>query len=203
MRVIDWFEKFYEDHRKRHPRHDWPKYDVSDAFIEAWIAQFTMLGVTQEDADLVSVQSTAEDISFLNEHLPTFINLVKGLHSSRREEHVQDQARTREEAVVISSDCPECEGIGRAIRKYTIPDRYNTEFDGSLFCRCSLGRFDENQYREEWPDERARRDDLQAHPELWDTSMSHRTWSTIPSRNPQGSFSPFRSYWIPRSEDDR
>lgn len=75
-------------------------------------------------------------------------------------------------------------------------------FEGSLFCRCSLGRFDEAQYSQEWPEDRARRDDLQAHPELWGTRFSHWTWSDEPSRNNGGVHLPFRSYWIPPEEGE-
>lgn len=202
-KVTDWFEEFYRKHRERHQRPDWPDYDLNDEFIRSWIANFTQLRVEPDEAEYASVQLTREEIRFLGNYLPALVNSIESLRQSRINQRAQHRNRTREEAAANSYDCPECEGSGRAIRKYRIPDRYDMSFDGSLFCRCDLGRFDERQYSEEWPEERAKRDDLQAHPDIWSRYLTHRSWSSTPSRNPQDfARMPFNSYWVPPEEGE-
>lgn len=197
MRPSDWLQGFYEAHCRRHPRSDWPEFNLDDEFISSWLANFILHNVTRDEAEVASIQIAGKGVSYRNEHLSAILAAIDEIRRNRGNDRARELARTREDAARRSEDCPECNGDGRARRRFVIPDRYKNTFEGSLFCRCPLGRFDENQYRQEWPEEREKRDDLQSRPDLWDRTISFHEWSDVPTNPTENSYSPFSSYWLP------
>jgi len=181
MRVAEWFEEFYKTHVRRTGRNDFPQFSLTDPYVESWRHAFVLHGVKQEDAEEASKLVAANPPPTLALQLQSVIEEVKTIQRARLESETQEISASRAHAADASWDCPECDGDGFAIRDYVIPDRYGSRrFRGSLFCRCAMGRYIESVYRNEHPDDWAKRDDLQAHPDLWNFEWDHRTWSNNP-----------------------
>jgi hypothetical protein len=80
------------------------------------------------------------------------------------------------DAVRASADCPECKGTGWAKRRAAWHSLVRP-FVVELGCRCPLGAWRIGQ-------DDGMRDALQSNPDVWDSRLSHRTWSKRPSPSP-------------------
>jgi hypothetical protein len=187
--IHEWFPSFIRQHAENCPSQGWPDLPVvgvtpseaTSAFFNPWITRFTREGVNKEAALIASASLASGDVPWPGpKHLDMLMKHVHSAWDVIRARGAGNAPESREECQARSRGCPECGGHGFTARRRSI-DGQPVPVSFAFFCMCPAGEWMARHYLAKHKDlfDRYRR--LAQHPELWDASLSHRSWPDAPS----------------------
>lgn len=197
--VREWFFTWLEYHQFLHPHRNWikPEHINAGTFYAGWIETLEAFGATEELCRRASRKLQEASPKFLNNHLPDLKSVLIDFRKSAPLGIVTgdgDYVNPEQvKAATASHECPECNGTGWATRR-----AYWPSFDWmptvDMFCRCPHGRWRRINDPDLAQGKPRNHDDLQAHPELWNSEIGFSLWSARPT-NPDVDIEDMAGQW--------
>lgn len=171
--VHEWFGDWFDRHKQRHPRADWPTPEESPEFFRGWTALFVRAGVTEGEADEASGLLMAAPPRFAGEHPQATVDTARIVRARRDADDRPPDLSCRESAEAASRDCDDCGGRTGLASRYRRHSRGTADARGHarpevvvFHCRCALGRWVKAAHARQ-PELSGRIPDLADHPFLW------------------------------------
>jgi hypothetical protein len=178
-RVADWFPRFVEEHRSRHPDAFLPEYDTEEgrAIYDAWREVLVRRGIHDfAVATEASKLLAGEVLKHPREHFPTLVTIALGVYKQRQAQATGGPAGASpiESAAIASKGCLICGGGGLVtVWNPGLPGVDSRLKALAAYCDdCPMGRHIEENHRAKAPDVRRRSE--------WRSVLMRRGWLAHP-----------------------